>query len=60
MGLMDEVYDTFWSESFWLPPNVTWVDVYSKKDIHVARPRELLLAFPLALVLFFARLIWER
>ena len=61
MELYKTVYDTIWSEYFWLPPNITWAQIESaSNDIHIAKPRELLYAFPIAVLLFFARLIWER
>ena len=60
METLNIIYDTIWSEYFWLPPNVTWADLDSRDDIHIAKPRELVYSFAIAIVLFLARLVWER
>lgn len=53
------IYDTFWSKSFWLPPNVTWEDL-EDDTIYIAKPRDLWAPFPIAIVLFLVRLLFER
>ena len=60
MELCQTIYDTIWSEYFWLPPNVTWAHLESRPDIHIARPRELLYTFHIAIGLFILRIIWEK
>ena len=52
--------DWFWNEDFWLPPNVTWADLERKNDVFIAKPSDLWIPFPLAALLFAARLLWER
>ena len=51
METLNIIYDTIWSEYFWLPPNVTWADLDSRDDIHIAKPRELVYSFAIAIVL---------
>ena len=60
MEVYDKIYSIIWSEYFWLPPNVTWAHLDSRDDIHIAKPRELVFSFVIAVALFIARLLWER
>ena len=60
MEHVDELYDTFWSEKFWLPPNVTWEQLEGINDIFLPRPRHMWRPFGIAAILFVCRLLWER
>lgn len=60
MALMS-VYDTFWSEWFWLPENVTWKHLENKDDgIYYPQTRDLYIPFVLAFVVFAIRKCFER
>jgi len=53
----------FWNKTFWLPENRTWADL--KRNNTPGSPfypdlYDLSAVFPLAIALFFARLLWER
>nr|XP_022304143.1 ceramide synthase 5-like isoform X2 [Crassostrea virginica] len=59
MALMS-VYDTFWSEWFWLPENVTWKHLENKEDgIYYPQTRDLYIPFVLAFVVFAIRKCFE-
>uniref|UniRef100_A0A8C2X5F0 CERS5 n=1 Tax=Cyclopterus lumpus TaxID=8103 RepID=A0A8C2X5F0_CYCLU len=50
-----------WSESFWLPENVTWADLERPPPgVEYPRIRHLLYALPLAVLVFLLRLLFER
>jgi len=62
-----DVYDSFrawfWNKTFWLPENRTWADL--KRNNTPGSPfypdiYDLNAAFPIAIGLFLARMIWER
>ena len=50
----------FWSEAFWLPPNVTWEHFENDESTTIPQVKELLFIFPMAVILYFARILWER
>uniref|UniRef100_A0AAQ4R6S8 TLC domain-containing protein n=1 Tax=Gasterosteus aculeatus aculeatus TaxID=481459 RepID=A0AAQ4R6S8_GASAC len=51
----------FWSESFWLPKNVTWEDLERPPPgVEYPRVRHLLYALPLAVMVFLLRMLFER
>ncbi|ELT87375.1 hypothetical protein CAPTEDRAFT_170489 [Capitella teleta] len=54
------IQDWFWNEDFWLPPNVTWKDLTRDETTYIAYARDLWAVFPLAVLLFLIRLVWER
>ena len=50
-----------WSESFWLPPNVTWADLeHPPPGEEFPRPGHILTALPLAIGVLAVRVIFER
>jgi len=49
---------SFWSETIWLPPNVTWADFDSRPES--AQFNDLLIPFPLALLLICIRILLEK
>ncbi|XP_032801817.1 ceramide synthase 6-like [Petromyzon marinus] len=50
----------FWSESFWLPHNVSWEDLRNSEAVTFPQASDLYLAFPLALAIFVVRQLFER
>ncbi|XP_071380696.1 ceramide synthase 5 isoform X2 [Centroberyx affinis] len=51
----------FWNERFWLPHNVTWADLADPAPgVEYPKAGHLLSALPLALVIFFVRIFFER
>ena len=50
----------FWRQDYWLPPGVTWRDVEQLADSDRPRPRDLLIALPLALGFVALRCVFER
>ncbi|NXM26568.1 CERS4 synthase, partial [Oxyruncus cristatus] len=54
------VSEGFWHHEFWLPPGATWEDLKESADIHYPQPQDLLLCIPGALLLIFARCLFER
>ena len=54
----------FWSEGFWLPPNVTWAELDPKTtsapDVHFCNFRDLLYPLFLCWVLLAVRFTLER
>lgn len=56
-----DISDWFWDETFWLPPNRTWTEL-RRNETTVFYPDvyDLLIPFPIAVGLFFARICWER
>ncbi|CAF1252119.1 unnamed protein product, partial [Didymodactylos carnosus] len=59
---MDLISATIWNENFWLPKNVTWKGFSKIEDNGVRLPllHDLLYVYPLAGVLYIARLIFEK
>lgn len=57
---MEKFSEWFWTDSFWLPPNVTWKDFEKHKDTRLPEASEALLSIPLAFVLLFLRFGFER
>ncbi|KAL4608047.1 ceramide synthase 2-like isoform X1 [Arapaima gigas] len=56
-----EVLDQWlWRHEYWLPPGITWQDMHSGECFHRPRPRDLLLALPLALGFICLRHFFER
>ncbi|XP_062609791.1 ceramide synthase 5-like isoform X1 [Saccostrea cucullata] len=54
------VYDTFWSEWFWLPENVTWKHLENKEDgLYYPQAKDLYIPFVLAIVVFAVRKCFE-
>uniref|UniRef100_A0A6M2DJD1 Protein transporter n=1 Tax=Xenopsylla cheopis TaxID=163159 RepID=A0A6M2DJD1_XENCH len=56
------VLNVFWSESVWLPPNITWHDISPESSdvIKHADYRDLIYPIPMAFVVLFMRKILER
>uniref|UniRef100_A0A667ZYC3 Ceramide synthase 5 n=1 Tax=Myripristis murdjan TaxID=586833 RepID=A0A667ZYC3_9TELE len=51
----------FWNERFWLPHNVTWADLADPAPgVEYPKAGHLLSALPLALGIFFVRILFER
>ncbi|KAM8830063.1 ceramide synthase 5-like isoform 1-T1 [Synchiropus picturatus] len=58
---MSAISAWFWSEKFWLPENVTWVDLeHPPPGVDYPRLRHVLYALPLAVVVLLLRLLFER
>ncbi|KAM9719554.1 ceramide synthase 2-like isoform 1-T2 [Menidia menidia] len=56
MDLLPDV----WRQDYWLPPGVTWRDMDKLADSDRPRPRDLLIALPLALGFIAVRYVFER
>ncbi len=56
MDLLSDV----WRQDFWLPPGVTWRDMEQLADSDRPLPRDLVIAFPLALGFVALRYVFER
>ncbi|XP_044207627.1 ceramide synthase 5-like isoform X1 [Thunnus albacares] len=51
----------FWNERFWLPENVSWVDLeHPPPGVEYPRVGQILYALPLAVGVFLLRLLFER
>ena len=50
-----------WSEAFWLPNNVTWKEFTQLENngVYIPKVRDLLYVYPLAGMLYLARLFFE-
>ncbi|KAK2161050.1 hypothetical protein LSH36_122g08041 [Paralvinella palmiformis] len=60
---VERLGSVFWADSFWLPSNLSWNDVISKREsgeMFLPLPRDLWAPFPIAMLLFGLRLLWER
>ncbi|XP_071752402.1 ceramide synthase 2-like isoform X2 [Centroberyx gerrardi] len=55
-----ELLPDVWRQDYWLPPGVTWEDMEQLADCDRPRPRDLLLALPLALGFVALRYLFER
>ncbi|XP_065928808.1 ceramide synthase 6 isoform X1 [Magallana gigas] len=54
------VYETFWSEWFWLPANVTWKDLENKDDgLYYPQTKDLYIPLVLAFIIFAIRKCFE-
>lgn len=64
MDYLREFSDAFWSESIWLPPNITWTDISAQSKTHPnvqhADYRHLLWPIPMAFVIIILRFILEK
>lgn len=61
-GLWRNICDVFWSESVWLPPNVTWTDIApgAREDVTPTDYRHLYFPLPMAFVLLSIRYFLEK
>lgn len=50
----------FWSDTFWLPGNLTWEDYEKGTDTQKACPRDLLIMLPISVVLLLVRVSFEK
>lgn len=58
---MEVIYNTFWSEWFWLPEGTTWKDLDSTDDDkYQPQVRDLRIALYLAVFVFLIRKFLER
>ena len=62
MEVFQWISDQFWQEKFWLPPNATWkvLEEARQEGMFIPKPIHMLIPFPIAVCLFFMRLMWER
>lgn len=62
MELYNKFVKLFFNEWFWHAENVTWEDLQNKpnSDIYIPQPRDLWIIFPVAGLIFTARLLFER
>ncbi|XP_028393146.1 ceramide synthase 6-like [Dendronephthya gigantea] len=58
--MWDSILNWYWSESFWLPANVTWQHFKSTKDMTMPQPDDLKIILPLTIVLILTRILFER
>ncbi|GFS10316.1 ceramide synthase 2 [Elysia marginata] len=59
--VLQTAYDFFWSESFWLPNNYSWIQLKNKDDgIYRAQFRDLHVAIYLAVIISAIRIFFER
>lgn len=61
-GFVRIIFDTFWDERVWLPPNTTWKDIQPGpgKNIHYADYRHIFYPIPMAFVLLIIRYVLEK
>ncbi|KAF6036432.1 CERS5 [Bugula neritina] len=61
-GLGDALEEKFFSEWFWLPENITWKDFENipGEGIYIPQPKDILYCIPVAVVIFCARIFFER
>ncbi|KAG5847843.1 hypothetical protein ANANG_G00130500 [Anguilla anguilla] len=57
MGALDQ---WLWRHEYWLPPGITWEDMQSQEGSWYPRPRDLLVALPLAVGFISLRYVFER
>ncbi|XP_064184738.1 ceramide synthase 2-like isoform X2 [Anguilla rostrata] len=57
MGALDQ---WLWRHEYWLPPGITWEDMQSQEGSWYPRPRDLLVALPLAVGFISFRYVFER
>lgn len=52
---------SIWNEEFWLPNNITWKDFNQLENngVHMPKVHDLLFVYPLAGMLYLARLLFE-
>ena len=60
--LWSTVYDSFWSEAFWLPENMTWNDMYAYVRPGVAIPQVSDMLYPVywCFAVCIIRIIFEK
>ncbi len=53
------LYEAFWNERVWLPPNTTWKDLENKPGDTVVKPQasDLWMALPLAVIIYGVRYV---
>ena len=54
------IADWFWSEKFWLPPNVTWADLERDDTTFLPKPTDMFIPFPIGVILLLLRYLFER
>ena len=59
-AFIEQLRKAFWSEKFWLPDNVTWKDIDAAKSVKFVQAGEMYLALPVAVLLIFIRILFER
>lgn len=61
-GVLQRIYDGFWSENVWLPPNVTWKDISPgyNDQIYYTNSTHLYLPIPLAFIMLGLRYVFEK
>lgn len=62
MTIWQQIYQTFWAPSFWLPPNTKWSDVAANPRTHIIYNyySGLLLPLPMALALLTTRFFVQK
>lgn len=62
MSFVKQISEVFWSPSFWLPPNITWVDIASgsRSDINFPDYKQLWWPLPMTIVLLAIRYCTEK
>ena len=54
------LFSSFWSEKYWLLENVTWADIKALRNPKFNQLGGLYFAFPVAILLIFVRIFFER
>jgi hypothetical protein len=60
---MDALSTFILNEHFWLPANTTWKDfarIEQEENIKLTNPIDLLYVYPLAIVIYVIRVLFER
>ena len=55
-----DAWTTFWTPSFWLPPNITWSDFKDTEDVVYPKFKEICYPVAYSIIVVFIRLIIER
>ena len=58
--MLESFSSLYWSESFWLPANVTWQHFKSTKDMTMPQVDDLKIIPPLTILLIVTRILFER
>ncbi|XP_014280302.1 ceramide synthase 6 isoform X1 [Halyomorpha halys] len=59
MNFVRSALDTFWSQSVWLPPNITWADLEPNGKIQYPNHRHLYYPLPMAIGMLVLRYLLE-
>lgn len=60
LNLTNYVSELVWNERFWLPANVTWLDLQRDNTTFLPQPRDMFMPFPIGILLLLLRFLFER